>query len=307
MASFALRTQIRTCTAQLAWAAEACTLFFPTSNQVAIYGIVRIDESGSPQYGKDARVDQPNECQFRATPIWFERIGWSIRGNLVSSRDLFLSSASTNRVSLGQMKSALVIREARSPAVTNSVLPQSAFTLSDSWGQYRVSKTRSALGSILAHALGIGAIAVFSFLPHKLQSQPIPVEGVMLIAPALESYALPVARQQAGGGGGGGDREKLEAPHGKLPRVAEQQITPPQIVVRNEHPKLIAEPAVVTPPQLQMTSEVPNLGNPAAPALPTVAATNGTGSGGGIGAGAGGGVGQGNGPGVGDGHGGGVG
>jgi periplasmic protein TonB len=205
------------------------------------------------------------------------------------------------------MKSALVIREARSPAVTNSVLPQSAFTLSDSWGQYRVSKTRSALGSILAHALGIGAIAVFSFLPHKLQSQPIPVEGVMLIAPALESYALPVARQQAGGGGGGGDREKLEAPHGKLPRVAEQQITPPQIVVRNEHPKLIAEPAVVTPPQLQMTSEVPNLGNPAAPALPTVGATNGTGSGGGIGAGAGGGVGQGNGPGVGDGHGGGVG
>jgi protein TonB len=56
-----------------------------------------------------------------------------------------------------------------------------------------------------------------------------------------------------------------------------------------------------------MTSEVLNLGNPAAPALPTVAATNGTGSGGGIGAGAGGGVGKGNGPGVGDGHGGGVG
>ena len=101
------------------------------------------------------------------------------------------------------MRAALAIREACSSAVTHPVLPQSAFTLSGSWGQYRVSKTRSALGSILAHALGTGPIAALSFLPHKLQSQPIPAERVMLMAPALESYALPVARQQAGGGGGG--------------------------------------------------------------------------------------------------------
>jgi TonB family protein len=56
-----------------------------------------------------------------------------------------------------------------------------------------------------------------------------------------------------------------------------------------------------------MSSNVPNLGNPAAPALPTMAMSNGTGSGGGIGSGAGGGVGKGTGPGVGEGHGGGVG
>jgi periplasmic protein TonB len=206
---------------------------------------------------------------------------------------------------LGDFAAALPIREARSQK-PQAVLPQAAFTLSDTWSQYRVSKTRSALGSILAHTVCIGAIAAFSFFPHKVQSQSRPLERVTLIAPSLASYALPLAHTQAGGGGGGGDREKIEAPRGVLPRAAAQQITPPQIVVRNEHPVLTAEPTVVAPPQLQMTSELPNLGNPAAPALPTVA-SNGTGSGGGIGAGAGGGVGKGTGPGVGEGHGGGIG
>jgi TonB family protein len=86
-----------------------------------------------------------------------------------------------------------------------------------------------------------------------------------------------------------------------------EQITPPAIVVRNEHPKLVAQPTVVVPPQLKIAdNHMPNLGNPSAPALPTVA-SNGTGSGGGIGSGAGGGVGVGHGPGVGAGSGGGIG
>jgi TonB family protein len=86
-----------------------------------------------------------------------------------------------------------------------------------------------------------------------------------------------------------------------------QQITPPAIVVRNERPKLAVQPTVVVPPQLKIAdNRMPNLGNPSAPALPTVA-SNGTGSGGGIGSGAGGGVGVGHGPGVGAGSGGGIG
>ena len=61
---------------------------------------------------------------------------------------------------------------------------------------------------------------------------------------------LPPAKQEAGGGGGGGERAKIEAPQGRLPKVSmEQQITPPAIVVRNEHPKLTAEPTVVAPRQ----------------------------------------------------------
>jgi len=193
-----------------------------------------------------------------------------------------------------------VVSEPRVP------LPPGAFTLSDSWGQYRVRKGRSAFGSILAHALIIGIIAGISLLPHPKEVTARAPEHVTLIAPPLESYALPVAKQQTGGGGGGGDHEKIEAPQGKLPKPALQQITPPSIVVRNEHPKLAVEPTVVAPPQIQMASAVPNLGNPAAPAMPTVA-SNGTGGGAGIGSGSGGGVGQGSGPGVGEGHGGGVG
>jgi periplasmic protein TonB len=157
----------------------------------------------------------------------------------------------------------------------------------------------------MVHALVAGAIAGIMMLPHHVEVQAKPLEHVTLIAPPLESYALPLAREQAGGGGGGGDREKIEAPKGVLPKAAPQQITPPQIVVRNEHPKLTAEPTVVAP-QIQMAAAMPNLGNPSAPAIPTVA-SNGTGTGGGIGSGGGGGVGKGTGPGVGEGHGGGIG
>lgn len=199
------------------------------------------------------------------------------------------------------------IREVRPRGISQPVLPPLAFTLSDSWGQYRVSKTRSALGSILAHVLVIAAIAAFALLPHKVLPQAKPVLTVTLIAPSLESYALPIAVKQAGGGGGGGDRDKIEAPRGQLPRAAKVQITPPQIVLRNEHPKLTAEPTVVAPSMIQMAASTPNLGLPNAPVLPTIAASNGTGSGGGIGSGSGGGVGKGSGPGVGEGSGGGVG
>lgn len=197
-------------------------------------------------------------------------------------------------------------RPVRTRVVSPAALPPAAFTLSESWGQYKVSKTRSALGSIVAHALIIGIVAAVSLIPHTVQTAVRPPEHVVLIAPPMDSYTLPVSKVQAGGGGGGGDHEKIEAPKGRLPKAAPQQITPPSIVVRNEHPKLAVEPTVVAPPQIQMSSAMPNIGNPAAPAMPTVA-SNGSGSGAGIGSGTGGGIGKGAGPGVGEGHGGGVG
>ena len=141
------------------------------------------------------------------------------------------------------------LREVRPRVLPQTVFSPAAFTLSDTWGQYRVSKTRSAFGSVMVHALVAGAIAGVMMLPHHVEVQAKPLEHVTLIAPPLESYALPLAREQAGGGGGGGDREKIEAPKGVLPKAAPQQITPPQIVVRNEHPKLTAEPTVVAPPR----------------------------------------------------------
>jgi TonB family protein len=87
-----------------------------------------------------------------------------------------------------------------------------------------------------------------------------------------------------------------------------QQIAPPQIVVRNEQPKLVAEPTVVVPPQLHLAdNHMPDLGIPSAASIPSAPASNGIGSGGGIGSGSGGGAGVGHGPGVGAGSGGGIG
>ena len=43
-------------------------------------------------------------------------------------------------------------------------------------------------------------------------------------------------RRVSGGGGGGGDRDKFQAPKGKLPKQSMEQITPPMMVVRNENP-----------------------------------------------------------------------
>ena len=71
-----------------------------------------------------------------------------------------------------------------------------------------------------------------------------------------------------GGGGGGGDRDKLQAPKGKLPKLAMEQITPPAMVIRNDHPKLAVEPTVVVPPQIKLASNMPNIGNPMSASLP---------------------------------------
>jgi TonB family protein len=174
------------------------------------------------------------------------------------------------------------------------------------WGHYNNYRSNGLVGSAIVHAVLIGLIIAAALSP-KVVPVVKPHETVTLIAPSPDAYALPVAKKVVAGGGGGGDRSPLPPPKAALPKPAMQQITPPAIVVRNEHPKLVAQPTVVVPPQLKIAdNRMPNLGNPSAPALPTVA-SNGTGSGGGIGSGAGGGVGVGHGPGVGAGSGGGIG
>jgi periplasmic protein TonB len=117
--------------------------------------------------------------------------------------------------------------------------------------------------------------------------------------------ALKPSKTRVGGGGGGGDRDVLAASKGKLPKLSMQQITPPVVVIRNEHPKLAVDPTIVVPPQVVLASNnMPNLGDPMSHA---VMPSNGTGGGSGIGSGEGGGVGSGKGPGFGPGEGGGTG
>lgn len=179
----------------------------------------------------------------------------------------------------------------------------------DIWGDYNYKK-KSAIGSTMVHIAAIGALIFVSIAGRNVVKKIQEPEHVTLVAPNLSDY-LPISNKKndtIGGGGGGGDRDKLIAPKGKLPKQDLNPITPPAMVIRNEHPKLAVEPAVAVPPQvkLNMAANMPNLGDPLTN-LPSGPPSNGTGSGGGIGSGSGGGVGVGSGPGVGEGRGGGIG
>jgi TonB family protein len=177
----------------------------------------------------------------------------------------------------------------------------------DIWGEYNYTK-KSAVGSTIVHVVAIGAIIGLTIAGRHMVKK-VEQQHVTLVAPDL-SEIMPISMKKndtLAGGGGGGDRDKIQAPKGKLPKFAMEQITPPAMVIRNDHPKLEVEPTVVMPPQVKlMTNNLPTIGDPKSNIMPTLA-SNGTGSGGGIGAGSGGGVGVGEGGGVGMGKGGGYG
>jgi TonB family protein len=186
------------------------------------------------------------------------------------------------------------------------VLTSKPIPVKDIWGFYDYKKN-GALYSSLVHVLALAAIIGGTIWAGRIVKQVIkPQENVTLVAPD-DIPTLPPSKTVAGGGGGGGDRDKLQAPKGKLPKFSMEQITPPAVVVRNPNPKLAVEPTVVVPPDIKLAqASIPTLGDPMSH-LPSGPPSNGTGSGGGIGSGNGGGVGSGEGPGVGPGHGGGIG
>ena len=185
------------------------------------------------------------------------------------------------------------------------VLTSKPIPVKDIWGFYDYKKN-GALGSTIVHIIAIALIIGGTLITFHHAAPAKPPEVVTLIAPD-DIPALPPSKTQAGGGGGGGDRDKFQASKGRLPKLAMEQITPPMVVVRNDHPKLAVEPTIVIPPEVHLAmNNMPNLGDPMSH-LPSGPPSNGTGSGGGIGSGNGGGVGSGEGPGFGPGHGGGTG
>jgi TonB family protein len=156
----------------------------------------------------------------------------------------------------------------------------------------------------------IAGLVAVSILGRKVVQEV--KEQVTIVAPDVSEYLpmTPKPEPKLQGGGGGGDRDKVIAPKGRLPQPAMEQITPPEVVVRNDHPKLTAEPTVVMPPQVKLaTNNLPNFGDPKSPVI-AGPPSNGIGSGAGIGSGNGGGIGSGSGggvgPGIGGGYGGGV-
>jgi protein TonB len=188
---------------------------------------------------------------------------------------------------------------ASGPAVPQpSILP----TLSgEGYGAYRAHAGAFVFSYLLN--LLVGALVVWSghwVVEHHEQLRQRVVNLVTDVSP----YVLPSSKTQTGGGGGGGDRDKLAASKGSPPKFAAEQITPPTVVVRNEAPKLTADPTVIGPPQIVL----PQTGQTGDPLSNIVAPlSNGPGFGGGVGSGSGGGVGSGHGRGVGPGYGAGIG
>lgn len=159
----------------------------------------------------------------------------------------------------------------------------------------------SFITSLAAHAAAVAlVVTVGIWAAPDLHEKPL-VRSVLVTD---VTYVFPPAATETHGGGGGGDHDILQASKGVPPRFSDEQKTPPAIVVRNEKPKLPAEPTVVGPPNLSFP-QVSQLGDPLSAIVSPP--SNGMGSEGGMGSGSRGGVGPGRGPGVGDGWGGGMG
>ena len=171
------------------------------------------------------------------------------------------------------------------------------------WGQYRRQKKSWAM-SLTAQACAV--VLLFTVFSAKAVQDRIR-QVVPIFAPDLKPYEpnMEQKKQAMGGGGGGGDRSPLPASKGRLPKQALKQFTPPEAVVNNPDPKLAMDPSIVVPPDVPLPNvNMAQFGDPLAKLGP---ASNGPGSGSGIGSGKDGGVGPGKGAGFGLGEGGGVG
>lgn len=171
------------------------------------------------------------------------------------------------------------------------------------WGLYAPDRKNWGYASLVVAGVLVLLGTVFS----ARMIQKAKKDNLSLVDANLKPYipAMKPSKDQLAGGGGGGDRSPTPASKGKLPKIAMKQFVPPAVVLHNEHPKLTMTPTIVAPPDAPLPNVAAlNLGNP----LSNIAeASNGVGSGGGIGSGNRGGIGPGSGAGFGPGSGGGFG
>ena len=175
----------------------------------------------------------------------------------------------------------------------------------DIWGLYG----RQNKSFLMSTGFQVAIVGVIVLLSTTKAGQQVVKQTVSLVLPTdLDPFQpkIPPKPKAMQGGGGGGDRSPLPAPKGKLPKASLKQFTPPMVVVNNPNPKLIMEPSIIAPPDVNLPQvNLPNYGDPLGKLGGPL--SNGPGSGGGIGSGSGGGVGSGKGGGVGPGEGGGFG
>jgi protein TonB len=188
--------------------------------------------------------------------------------------------------------------QARRDAKVQEILPT---LFGAGYGNYPVHRGNFAV-SVAIHAALIAVVATAGMWMTRQTQLAHHANSVLLTD--ISPYALPPSTDKSRGGGGGGDRDRVPESKGGLPRFTREQVTPPTIIVRNEQPKLPAEPTVVGPPALTVPPP-PQIGNPLSAIFKQP--SNGTGFGGGLGSGSGGGIGSGHEPGVGPGYGGGIG
>jgi TonB family protein len=170
------------------------------------------------------------------------------------------------------------------------------------WGMYRPDERNFGLSALVVIGVVVLLGTVFSVKAVRDAMKPQVTALIDPVAPFVP--AAKVKKTVMGGGGGGGDRSPTPASKGKLPKIAMKQFVPPSVTPPPQA-KLVMVPTIVAPPDAPIPNvNSPNIGDPLSR---IAAASNGVGSGGGIGSGSRGGIGSGSGAGFGPGHGGGFG
>ena len=184
------------------------------------------------------------------------------------------------------------------PKLPPLVVTSKPVPVQEIWGFYGGQEKQAGVTSVLIHVAVIGLLL---FVGTNKAVQQAVKEQISLIAPDIAPYKPTVKKNPMGGGGGGGDRSPTPVSKGKLPKLADKQFVPPMIV-HVENPKLVMDPTLIIQPDANIPKvNMDQLGDPLAKAG---LASNGFGSGGGMGNGRGGGIGTGSGPGFGPGSGG---
>lgn len=159
----------------------------------------------------------------------------------------------------------------------------------DSADPYRV-KPFNFLYSLVLHLAVVALAFYLATVTVRVVQNPHASLSSLLSSP----ISLPPQLTRAGGGGGGGAHELLLASKGAPPKTSYEQIAPPTVHVA-ENPKLAVPATVIVPNATMPNAAIGDLKGVLGPA------SDGVGTGSGIGNGTGGGVGSGRGRGVGPG------